>query len=92
MKDLLTALDEEPVETENANRNEVLKNVNLVPSQRFVSKNPKNIPNPRNKTGVKLIENQERARFGEVLKDEKFKTSPFAALRQSINARLQNSS
>jgi ribosome biogenesis protein SLX9 len=91
MEDLLTALDEAVEQTEgNTEISTKKSNINIVPTQKFISKNPKNLPNAKNKSGVKCIEKQERERFGSVLKDSKFKQSPFAALRENISQRLQS--
>lgn len=80
MQDLLTSLD---------------ANVNLVDSKETLNsveakKKNKNLPNPLKQSGSKIINNQEKQRFGAVLKDSNFKKSPFSSLRESISNRLRN--
>lgn len=63
--------------------------VNVVEKPIFIEKKKAHLPSTRTKKGLHKVEEQERARFGAVLKDQHFKKSPFEALRESIALRLQ---
>lgn len=77
MDDLLTVLNND-------------KNINILPKKEFINKNVKNLPNPKNQSGIKFIQNQERVIFNNVLKDSNFKKNPFSALRENINQRINS--
>ncbi|KAH3688711.1 hypothetical protein WICPIJ_000311 [Wickerhamomyces pijperi] len=83
-----TVNDKTPSSALNA---DLLASINIVPSSQYISSAPKakkNLPSSRNKRGVKIIENQERLQFGQVLKDQEFKQKPFTSLKDAIKQRL----
>lgn len=58
----------------------------------FVEKKPKRInePNPQKQGGHAKLLDTENTRFNRILRDEQFKETPFATLKQAIARNLQN--
>lgn len=55
------------------------------PTIEFIESKPTNKPNPKkSRKGASKVENEEKARFAEILKEKNFRQSPFLALRQAI--------
>jgi len=104
MQDLLASLEDTATKekdevnkssSEVSDHSEKLANVNIVDrktGQSYIEKinKNKNIPNPKNKTGAKKIEKDEREMFSNVLRDTRFKENPFTSLKESIANRLKN--
>lgn len=94
MQDLLESLESTNDTQEEEPRDDRFANVNIVDNKtgKYIEKTPginKNLPNPKNKKGSKKIEKVERELFSNVLKDTRFKASPFASLKESIANRLK---
>lgn len=95
MQDLLESLESTTNVQQDGQDDDKFANVNIVDNKtgkKFIEKIPgmnKNLPNPKNKKGSKKIEKVEREIFSNVLKDTRFKASPFASLKESIANRLK---
>lgn len=81
MDDLLSSLPLEELETSEGPGRPV----------KFVERKPKlvNQPNPQKQGGHAKLLGSENMRFNQLLKDEQFKESPFASLKQAISMNLQ---
>lgn len=95
MQDLLTSLEDTTSDNKEEDKSDKFANINIVDRKtgnKYIEhvQKRKNLPNPKNQKGAKVIEKMEREKFVQVLQDPNFRANPFATLRESIAARLKN--
>lgn len=100
MQDLLASLEDTKEDQDDLEDNQISQkysNVNIIDKKtgkrafvENITKNRKNLPNPRNKKGAKQIEKVETLLFNNTLKNPNFQKNPFATLKESIANRLKN--